>query len=126
MHLSSVLLSEGVVKIESSVDCTFDADCIDETILVAGSSNDTHQHEIEPEHVEASECAQIREEHVQHGVVHILAWLVLVAFFIESPYDVTGEEPESEIDPWHYHSHVCGCLNEGGCDVHSELEEGCA
>ena len=50
--------------------------------------------------MQASETGNEREQHIEHGIVNILAdFAWSVAFLVELVYNIAGEEPYSEIDP---------------------------
>jgi len=49
--------------------------------------------------VEAAKSRQEGVDHVKGGILRVLAHLILIALFMESPDDMHGEEPESAVDP---------------------------
>ena len=62
--------------------------------------------------MQTSEARNESKQHVQHGVVNILADLTgAIAFLVEFVYYVAGEEPDSKVDPRAKHGNIRNDLN---------------
>ena len=87
------------------------------------SPDQSSDHEVEPEDVQADEAAHEGVEHVQGAILHVLAHAV-VALFLKAPNHMDGEKPQTEVYPAHNHKSVEGDADEKGEDVYRQLEKG--
>lgn len=87
------------------------------------SSDESRNHEIEPEDVKTNEAAHESVEHVQSAILHVLAHPV-VALLLKAPNHMGGEEPQAEVHPAHNHKTVEDGTDEGREDVYRQLEKG--
>ena len=86
------------------------------------SLDESRDHEIEPEDVQAEEATQKGVEHVQGTILHVLAHTV-VALFLETPNHMDGEEPQTEVYPAHNHQSVEDICDRHGENIDCQLEK---